>query len=294
MRRFITHAVWGGLCLVFVHLPAPALDLNLGNIDLNQITGLITNASDAVTDVSEEKERQIGTGVAAHLLGAAPLVDNRQLQEYVNRVGQWVAAQSERPNIQWRFGVLETNNVNAFATPGGYVFITKPLFLLMNNEAELAGVLAHEISHVLRRHHLEAIKKKAQVGLLADVVSLAAGQHGAALDQLARVGTSLYASGLDKADEFQSDQIGVVLAARAGYDAYGLMSVLATLGDIKQEAASMSLMNATHPSIADRLSRLEALDHEGLAEAGNAPRLQSRFAPVQHQVLQRSGFESIQ
>ena len=285
-----------GCCLVLLlqALPAQAFKFNLGDIDLNKIGSLISNATDAVTDVDEEKEREIGTNVAAYLLGAAPLVDNAPLQEYINRVGQWVASQTERPDLEWRFGVLDTSNVNAFAAPGGYVFITKGLFLLMNNEAELAGVLAHEIGHVLRRHHLEAIKKKAQAGLLGDVLSMAAGDHSGAMAQLALVGTSLYASGLDKADEYQADEIGIVLSQRSGYDAYGLLSVLATLGDIKPEAESMALMNATHPSIADRLARLEALDREGIDTSLDAPRLEDRFRQIQYQVLRQSGFEPIQ
>ncbi len=293
MNRMIRNLMSWSLILILLQLPAQALDLNFGNIDLGKIGSIISNATDATTEISEEKERQIGTSVAANLLGAAPLVDNQQLQEYVNRVGLWVAAQSERPNLEWRFGVLENDNVNAFATPGGYVFITKALFLMMNNEAELAGVLAHEISHVLRRHHLEAIKTKAQAGLLGDVMSMAIGKQGGALDQLAQVGTSLYTSGLDKDDEFQSDSDGVVLAARAGYDAFGLMSALATLGDIKADDSTMSLMNTTHPSISDRLTRLETLQHPQLDSARDAPRLQDRFASVQQHLMRQSGFERV-
>ncbi len=282
----------GLLALTFLWwMPAHALNLNFGNIDLNRVGSLVSNAADASTDVSEEKERQIGQGVASNLLGAAPLVDDTRVQVYVNRVGLWVAAQTERSHLDWRFGVLESNNVNAFATPGGFVFITKGLFLLMNNEAELAGVLAHEIAHVLRRHHLEAIKKKAQVGMLGDVLALAAGEHSAAVGQLAQVGTSLYAQGLDKDDEFQADVVGIVLAARAGYDASGLLSALATLGDIKRDDTSMALMNATHPAIADRLTRLESLEHEGIGSDLDSPRLEERYTRVQHHLLRRSGFE---
>ncbi len=293
MKRLDVGVV-GLLTLVLLQwTPAYALNLNFGGIDLNQAGSLVSNAADATTDVSEEKERQIGQGVAANLLGAAPLVDDNRVQVYVNRVGLWIAAQTERSHLDWRFGVLESSNVNAFATPGGFVFITKGLFLLMNNEAELAGVLAHEIAHVLRRHHLEAIKKKAQVGMLANMLTMAVGEHGAAVGQLAQVGTHLYAQGLDQEDEFQADVVGIVLAARAGYDPYGLLSALATLGDIKPDDNSMALMNTTHPAIGDRLARLETLEHEGIDDAQDARRLEERFARMHHHVLRRSGFERI-
>jgi predicted Zn-dependent protease len=149
--------------------------------------------------------------------------------------------------------------VNAFATPGGYVFITKGLLLKMRSESELAGVLAHEIGHVLKKHHLKAIQKNAQAGLFADALSIAAqnSRNNAAFNKIVGAGTELYARGLDKEDEFEADRIGVVLAARAGYDPYGLPIVLQTLATLNPQDSSLALMFKTHPA---PTARLEALD----------------------------------
>src|SRR5438128_1407145 len=100
------------------------------------------------SETSFEEEVRIGRHLAANLLGAAPLVRDEPLQAYVNRVGRWVASQGERPELKWYFGVLETEDVNAWALPGGYVFVTKGLYRLLASESELAGVLGHEIAHV--------------------------------------------------------------------------------------------------------------------------------------------------
>src|SRR5579859_6825435 len=112
-----------------------------------------------VGNVPEADEVKIGRQIAGNLLGAAPLVKNPALQAYVNRVGRWVASQSERPDLKWTFGVIESRDVNAFAAPGGYVFVTQGLYRLLRDEAELAGVLAHEIAHVNKKHHLKLLQK---------------------------------------------------------------------------------------------------------------------------------------
>ena len=97
--------------------------------------------SAATATQNSDEEFAAGRQIAGNLLGAAPLVINQRLQEYVNKVGLWIAMQSERPDVSWRFGVIETDSINAFATPGGYVLITKGLYKLLQTEEELAGVL---------------------------------------------------------------------------------------------------------------------------------------------------------
>ena len=98
---------------------------------------------------SREEEIALGRNITGSLLGAAPLVKDDALQQYVNKVGRWVASQSERADLPWKFGVIESADINAFAAPGGYVLITKGLYQKLTNEAQLAGVLGHEIAHVL-------------------------------------------------------------------------------------------------------------------------------------------------
>ncbi len=221
------------------------------------------NRQDAFTEIDEPKEIELGQGMSAQLLGAAPLVDDEDVQRYVNQVGMWVVNQSERSNLPWRFGVLDEDSINAFAAPGGYIFISKGLFLLLRNESELAGVLAHEIGHVLEKHHLDDIKERAQNGLFKDLAGELVSQKfgsgwGKLVKQLSNIGVEVWESGLNREDEFEADQIGVVLAARAGYDPYGLVGVLDTLNRINPSSSeSYKQMHATHPQPNDRIMLLD-------------------------------------
>lgn len=228
--------------------------------------------------VPDSTEIKIGQGIAANLLGAAPPVADPALQAYVNKIGGWVALQSDRPELPWRFAVLDTDSVNAFAVPGGYVFLTRGLLLLMRDESELAGVLAHEISHVVERHALKTMRKGELAALGGEVLANLAAKEGAEdMQKVINVGTDVYNRGLDKKDEFAADVEGAVLAARAGYDPYGLLAVLQTLSSINPQDDAVALMFKTHPAAEQRseelLPTLEALE----AHAGQ-PNNAERFA----------------
>jgi len=266
---------------MLVSLPVTAFDLGgFGNIDLEKAAKVVQKVQKANADINEPQEIDLGGGIASNLLGAAPLWDNPPVQRYVNRVGRWLALQTERPDLPWQFGVLDDEDVNAFAAPGGYVFITKGLLARMNNEAELAGVLAHEISHVLRKHHLQALKKGARSELMSDLANDAIKSQGGdpRLSKLVSAGTEIYARGLDKQDEYEADRMGVVIAARAGYDPYGLPAVLQTLQSINPNDSNLALMFKTHPALGDRLSLLDGLMSESLADREGQPDLAARFA----------------
>jgi predicted Zn-dependent protease len=205
---------------------------------------------------SVEDEVRIGRQVAGDLLGAAPLVKDEKLQRYVNDVGRWVASQSNRKELNWHFGVIESDDINAFAAPGGYVFLTKGLYKRLNNEAELAGVLAHEIAHVSKKHHLNLLKQSAMIGMLAQTVSKEVKSGDQAVQNLIGNGAEMLARGLDKEAEFEADRIGVVYAARSGYDAWGLPTVLQDMAAINTKDDRLALLYKTHPTAADRLVRL--------------------------------------
>ena len=259
---------------------APAGAFDFGNI--GKLLDTVTKVKDATTELAEPQEIELGEGVASNLLGAAPLLKKPALQQYVNQVGLWLALQTERPDLPWRFGVLDDDNINAFATPGGNILITNGLLQRMSNEAELAGVLAHEIAHVLKKHHLEAIKKNARTSLLTDVAVQAADRKGRnpAIAKLAGAGTELYARGLDKDDEFEADRMGVVIAARAGYDPFGLPAVLQILQGIDPGNSDLALMFKTHPTPSDRLGLLDSLMSNGFEGFDARPNLAARFKAV--------------
>jgi predicted Zn-dependent protease len=213
------------------------------------------NVIKEVSGPTQEEEVAIGRQISGNLLGAAPLVKDRQLNQYVNHVGRWVASQSERPDLPWHFGVIESNDINAFAAPGGYIFITLGLYRLLQNEADLAGVLGHEIGHVIRKHHLKILQQSKLLEAGSQALTSSVGNNDA-VQKLIGSGAEIVSRSLDKSAEFEADSIGVVLATRAGYDAYGLPSVLQQIGHTAKDDGSVALLFKTHPLPEDRLDKL--------------------------------------
>jgi len=227
-------------------------------------------------DYSLEEEIRIGRQISGNLLGAVPLVRDDKLQNYVNLVGNWVALQSGRQDLTWHFGVLDTEAINAFAAPGGYIFVTKGLYRLLNNEAELAGVLGHEIAHVTQKHHLKVLKQSSLIGALGQAASRKAKGSDQVVQNLIGNGAEIMVRGLDKNAEHEADRIGMVYAARAGYDPWGLPSVLQDMAALPAGDNRTSLLYKTHPHPADRLAALgEAVD--GRLDAVRGKELAERF-----------------
>lgn len=215
--------------------------------------------SAGLIEYSDEEESAIGRQIAGNLLGAAPLVKDKRLQKYVNDVGRWVASQSERPDLTWHFGVIDTEDINAFAAPGGYIFVTRGLYRMLHDESELGGVLAHEVGHVIRKHHLKILQKSQAVDQGSKLLEKQAG-GSETIRNLIGNGAEIVARALDKNAEFEADRIAVVLAARAGYEAYGLPQVLQEIGHVGNDD-SVALLFKTHPHPDERFSRLgDAMD----------------------------------
>ncbi len=244
--------------------------------------------SDSQKEMSDPEEIELGENVMAGVLGAAPLYENDRIQRYVNQVGRWVASHSERPNLPWRFAVLDSKLPNAGAAPGGQIYITTGLLFRMRNEAELAGALAHEIAHVVQRHHVKAYQKQkigsaavTMGGAIVDTTVKTGGIGGA----LAKTGFK-YAIGevrtmillkLDRGEEEQADRMGMVLAARAGYDPFGLANVLQLLQDLQKDEGGASLLYSTHPAAADRIASLDEMMGKEMEKYSNQATLQDRF-----------------
>lgn len=205
---------------------------------------------------SNEEEVQLGREITGNLLGASPLVKDDALQKYVNQVGRWVASQSERADLPWRFGVIESEAINAFAAPGGYVVITKGLYRKLENEAQLAGVLAHEIGHVVKKHHLKVIQKQQLLNIGAGMLGDKVSKGNQTLDKVIGNGAEIMARGLDKNAEYEADRDGVTLATRAGYDPYGLPEVLQAISATSTNEGSLTLLYKTHPHPDERLAKL--------------------------------------
>lgn len=244
-----------------ISLAAPAAAFSrLG--DAERLFGLGKKAADATAPITDEQEIELGRGIAANLLGARPLVRDQAVQQYVNRVGLWLALQTERPNLPWRFGVMDSTDVNAFALPGGTILITQGLYDRLRDEAELASVLSHEIAHVVERHQVKAIKKEMGTAFATELAGEAAGRSDNTMVQMFgekafKAGTEVFVRGLDKGDEYQADVHGMVIAARGGYNPYALASVLQTLDGTRADDTGVALMFSTHPTSVSRIEHLE-------------------------------------
>lgn len=205
---------------------------------------------------SKEEEIALGREITGSLLGAAPLVKDAALQQYVNKVGRWVASQSERSDLPWKFGVIDSADLNAFAAPGGYVLVTKGLYQKLQNEAQLASVLGHEIAHVVKKHQLKVLQKQQVVSAGSDWLKDKLGKKNKLADKAIGTGAEISARGLDKEAEFEADRMGMVLAARAGYDAFSLGEVLQIMAQTNQSDSSVALLFKTHPHPDERLAKL--------------------------------------
>ncbi len=215
--------------------------------------------SQSTSQIDQAQEIEIGRQLSAVLLGSKGLHPDMQLQRYVNQLGRWISLQTNRPELPWTFAVLDDNGFNAFAAPGGYIYVTKGLIDRVADESELAGILAHEISHVIRRHHLEAIGKNARAGIVTQLIGsqLNTNLGGALSAQLIGLGRNLYSKGLDQDDEYEADRLGIALAASAGFDPYGLVAVLQQLRSAAPDNPVFSLSLSTHPPAQLRIDQVE-------------------------------------
>ncbi|MFZ3088358.1 MAG: M48 family metallopeptidase, partial [Methylotenera sp.] len=223
------------------------------------------------------EEISLGREIAGNLLGAAPLVKDAALQKYVNSVGRWVASQSERPDLPWHFGVIESDDINAFAAPGGYIMLTKGLYRKLSNEAQLAGVLGHEIGHVVKKHQLKVLQKQQLLNIGAGFLSDKYAKDNKLVSKAIGSGAEISARSLDKSAEYEADRLGLSYATRAGYEPYGLTDVLQTLGQTNKNDGSVALLFKTHPHPDDRLVALGDAIGNKLDSVKNGKTLENRF-----------------
>lgn len=222
-----------------------------------------------------------GRELASKVLGKYPPVKNDQLNAYVNKVGQVVAQMSERSELKYRFIVLDTDIINAFAAPGGYIFITKGALNNIEDESELAAILAHEIGHVELRHYVKKVKLRSSKGSAEDGLGaiLSGGGRAAtqafneALDETMEI---LFNKGLQsKKDEFEADQTSVFLLANAGYDPTALMRYFNRIE--KNQSEQVQILSETHPPLTERINEMDTLiEQNGLSNI-NLATLQERF-----------------
>jgi predicted Zn-dependent protease len=207
--------------------------------------------------VSDADERKLGEEVSQQLRDEFGVYQDKEVARYVTLVGRILAQGSTRPGLDWQFIVLDTDGVNAFAAPGGIVHVTRGALGLIKNEAELAGVLGHEITHVTAKHTVRSIQKNKLVSLTAEEVGGSAGLSQSVLSRLAQAAyKNVINNAFDRDDEIESDKVGIALANKAGYAPAALSGVLQRLEDRNRNQDQPNGMFASHPLIKDRVANI--------------------------------------
>ena len=227
--------------------------------------------------VTEAEERQIGQQVSDKVVEEFGVYQDAAVTKYVTLVGAVLVQAGTRPNLDWQFVVLDTDGVNAFAAPGGFVHITRGLLGLLKNESELACVLAHEITHVTEKHTVNAIQKGDSVKLTTDSVG---SSGGLAQGLIADIAQQAYKDILDnkfsRSDENEADEKGVQLANKVGYAPNGLITALNKLVERNKEAKEPNGLFASHPQMKERLANIEKVIKEKKLTA--TATVQARYA----------------
>lgn len=235
-------------------------------IDMGSLGKIAQQTFKAATPLSDEEEYYIGRAVAAKILSSYPLLDNKKLTEYVNLVGQTVATHSDEPITYggYHFAVLNSKERNAFACPGGIIFITKGMINAVENEDELAAVLAHEVAHINHHDGVSSIQK-ARLTEVATLIGTEAAKRytPAQLSQLVSVfeGSvddvfkTLVVSGYSKSQEYDADESSLTYLSRAGYNPEALEDFLERLAS--QTQLSGGGITKTHPATIERIENVK-------------------------------------
>ncbi|MCP3979626.1 MAG: M48 family metalloprotease [bacterium] len=230
-----------------------ALSALLGGCMVNPATG-----KRQFSLISEPQEIQIGRENDRAITTQLGLYDDEGLQQYVQQLGSEIAASSERPHLEWTFRVVDDPVVNAFALPGGYIYITRGIMAHMNNEAELASVIGHEIGHVTGRHGVSQMSKQQLFQLGLGVSAVLAPEQFGEYGALAQAGLGLLFLKYGRDDERQADDLGLRYLVTAGYDPRPMTDMFDTLGRVSAAAGGERLPGwmSTHPLPENRQTRI--------------------------------------
>ena len=226
--------------------------------------------------VNEQRERELGAQIAANLNTRIPLVRDAPLNLYVNDLGRLVARHSARPDLEYRFFIVDTDQVNAFALPGGYIYVDRGLIQRTSNVSELAGVLAHEVAHVALRHGARNLERQMRTSGMSRLLWQKILGRGPVLDQQAlRLGTHLWTASHSRTDETAADREAVKYLIATGVDPHGMVQLFEEL--MREEQANPHDAGAewfsTHPNTARRLELTTQTIRELMPRAAQQPRL---------------------
>jgi beta-barrel assembly-enhancing protease len=226
------------------------------------------SATHEVSSSDIVEEVRFGREVAARIIGRYSMYDNEKLLKYVSLVGQSLVMNTSRPELDYHFAILNTEEINAYAAPGGYIFVTRGALQKMQNEAELAGVLAHEIGHVVERHIVRELNirggdNSATAGLAHAIGGSSDAAKVAFVQSIDKAVDILFKDGYKREDEAQADRDAVLFCALTGYEPAGLVRYFERINSIKGKQTAV--LDKTHPSYESRINMLNStISQEGL------------------------------
>jgi predicted Zn-dependent protease len=240
---------------------------------MNGIQGLVRGARSstavvavaaavACSSVSQQQEVQIGQETAAQVNAQLPMLRDPQIDGYVNSLGRSIASRTSRADLDWKFAVVNTDVINAFALPGGFVYVNRGVLARASNESELAGVLAHEIEHVVQRHSVKQMEQAQQanvgVGLVCILTRVCENQAAQAAIQ---VGGTAYFAKNSREDEVQADEGGFQNMMRAGINPRGMLTFFQKLLAEEGSGGSggLNAWFADHPGTQDRIADIQRM-----------------------------------
>jgi predicted Zn-dependent protease len=206
--------------------------------------------------ISTNDEVSIGQSLVKDVETTNKVTNDSILGGYVNRVGQKIANLSDRTDIQYHFKVLESPEINAFACPGGFIYVYSGLLKTMDNEAQLAGVLGHEIGHVVARH---SVKRLQQVLGLQVLLSIALGESSEITQKAVSAGLTVILQGYSRQNEFEADYDGTYYMTKAGYNPEGMVQLFGKFQEMEKGRKSTTLdqLLASHPPTVERITKVE-------------------------------------
>jgi predicted Zn-dependent protease len=245
--------------------------LSLADQDLQELAEQLKKYDDP------KFQYEIGYRTSAKILGSTPTITDQAAYTYINLLGKSLAKNYQLNTYRWTFGILQSDDINAFAASGGFIFVTKGLLKELNSEDELAAVLAHEIAHVKFNHYIKVVKKQ----MLAEFTSKSLNDksNGGDLEALSNASTLLLSRGLDKQSEFEADREATLILSKSGYDPSAMADVLSMLEKkATDKSQAMSFLLTTHPHPTQRLQALGACCAEAFASEPNKnSKTQARF-----------------
>jgi len=231
----------------------------------------------AACTVSQDQEAQIGQDEAAQINAKVPILQDAAITDYVNTLGKSIASGTSRADLPWQFAVVNTDVVNAFALPGGFIYVNRGLIARTRNESELASVVSHEIEHVVRRHSVKQMEKVqgANIGLALTCKLTNICSHTAAQVVIQLGGAAMFAS-FSRKDETEADEGGFQNEVRAGLDPLGMLTFFQRLLAEEQHNSALLSWFADHPGTQDRIADVQRMLAELSPSVSNGLRTDSR------------------